>query len=331
MGPNLIEFSNGGLASLYIFSNQLQAQNGSVGAPTYSFINDTSMGFYRIGSGHLGFATAGITRMTFSNANVGIGLGTTAPAYALDVCGVGHFRTAGSNSGQIELGDPAGTLVIQRDQAGNGYLRPQSDATMYLGASNSNTVNIRPNAVGINLAGAPGYALDIISTATTAAAINTSTWPRYGVSTTHMVKTRSGTGSTATLSALFASPAISLNAQLGTVTNDTVNGTYFVCKRSGVWTITTGLHGNSSTPSLMIDVSNNITYNDAINVNAKRALATTIGGHFYANLSFTGYLPSNDNLYYKIRCTGFGIDTDAAYLYITFHNELPAATGFPYV
>jgi hypothetical protein len=179
--------------------------------------------------------------------------------------------------------------------------------------------------------GSPGYQLDVTADATSNAAINASTWTRIGASTTHMVKGRTGIGSTSSTACLFDTPAISLDANLGTVTNDSQYGTYFVCKRSGLWTINATIHGNGVNPTLVLDVCNSVAYNDTININSKRHLVGVLGGYYYASVSFTGYLPSNNNLFYKIRSGGYGGDLNGNLLYIAFHNELPAATGFPYV
>ncbi len=53
-------------------SGVVQVQNGAVGAPAYSFINDTTTGFYRIGSNNIGAATNGVKRLDISDSVTGI-------------------------------------------------------------------------------------------------------------------------------------------------------------------------------------------------------------------------------------------------------------------
>lgn len=80
---NIIEFSNAGTQVLWLNNNQLQANGGSVTAPAYTYAVDASTGFFRAGAGQMAFAAGGVQYAVFSNSNVGIGV--TAPAYALDV------------------------------------------------------------------------------------------------------------------------------------------------------------------------------------------------------------------------------------------------------
>ncbi len=50
----------------------VHAQNGSVGAPSYGFVNDVTSGFYRIGSNNIGISTNGIKRLDISNSTTAI-------------------------------------------------------------------------------------------------------------------------------------------------------------------------------------------------------------------------------------------------------------------
>jgi hypothetical protein len=66
--------------------------NGTVSAPSISFLNSTGMGFYRISNNVLGLATAGALAVTFdASQNVGIGI---TPTTKLDVNGTGKVRGA---------------------------------------------------------------------------------------------------------------------------------------------------------------------------------------------------------------------------------------------
>lgn len=66
--------------------------NGTVSAPSISFLNSTGMGFYRISNNVMGLATAGALAVTFdASQNVGIGV---TPTTKLDVNGTGKIRGA---------------------------------------------------------------------------------------------------------------------------------------------------------------------------------------------------------------------------------------------
>ena len=73
----------------------LLAPDGSVGAPSYSFTNDSDMGIYRGGTDILRFSTAGLDRLTI-NASGSVGVGTTGPNEQLEL-----YRNQASSRGSF--------------------------------------------------------------------------------------------------------------------------------------------------------------------------------------------------------------------------------------
>jgi hypothetical protein len=72
--------------TLSITSN-VRTAAGLVGTPAYSFTTDVSAGMYSTGTNVFGFASAGVNRMLFSNAHVGIGTATPNTGFTVDVSG----------------------------------------------------------------------------------------------------------------------------------------------------------------------------------------------------------------------------------------------------
>lgn len=327
-GTALHEFSNNGVQTLWLYNNQLQATNGLVNAPAYAYAADASLGFYRIGSGQVGFASSGSNRMTFSNANLGIG---TAPAYPLDVLGQGHFQNASSNSGSILVGDPTTALLLLRDQTGNGYVRPQAAANLYLGTSNSNWVTItNAGAVGIGVA-APVATLDICGTPGTPS-INVATWPRIPLSNALMVKGVPGAPVGNTLN--FNTVVRSINSTLGTfVASNATSGGSLLINKAGIWSImVVGSTGNGT--QLWMDVSTNNHSNIGVYTNGNPVLAVAFtpgtGTSNNTTCTFMGYIPSN--VYVKARINGsLGSDGDIVWrMNALFHAETDTQTTWPF-
>jgi hypothetical protein len=79
------------LSGLQISSGNIRNQAGTVSAPSYTFVNDLSMGLYDPATNVLGFTTAGVERMRI-NASGNVGISTTAPRGALDVSGIAYAR-----------------------------------------------------------------------------------------------------------------------------------------------------------------------------------------------------------------------------------------------
>ncbi len=90
-------------------AGQITATNGVVGAPSVKFASDPNTGFYSPAGGVLGFTTVGVERMRMTTGG-NVGIGTTAPAYKLDVNGdlniTGNYRVNG-----VLLTSGAGTVT----------------------------------------------------------------------------------------------------------------------------------------------------------------------------------------------------------------------------
>lgn len=169
------------LGDVVLSNGTVKLYDGSSNAPTLTFQNDTSLGLYRSGANMLTVASAGSNRMTFSNANVGIG--TLNPAYSLDVCGIvratGFIGTSGSgSSGGVVFSN--GGVALSNGTVSDPALTFQSDLSlgMYrIGANQlgfvsagSNRMTISNGNVGIGFTDA-SHALDVSGTTRTSNAL----------------------------------------------------------------------------------------------------------------------------------------------------------------
>jgi hypothetical protein len=157
--------------------------DGTAAAPALYFNSDTNTGLYRIGNDTLGFTTAGNERVRIDAAG-NVGIGSSTPAYKLDVSGNIHFSgdlykagslyslatqwtTSGSNvyynTGNVGIGsltpafnlDVSGNINFSGDlyKGSNLYVSSQwttSGSDLYYNTGN----------VGIGTV-APMYALDV--------------------------------------------------------------------------------------------------------------------------------------------------------------------------
>jgi hypothetical protein len=127
LNPTIFDISEGNISNSRLTrSSNFRGSNGTVAAPTYSFISDPSAGIHWPGVSQIAFDTSGIQRMCISGGFVGIG--TTAPVNALDVSGV--LRIIGPN-GNIVFSN--GTINVSGTQVFNTTGALSNDA----GTSNS--------------------------------------------------------------------------------------------------------------------------------------------------------------------------------------------------
>lgn len=112
-----------GLGSAGYLSSGFLFTDGTVGAPSISFVNNTNTGIYRPVNKTIGFSIDGTEKMRI-NASGNVGIGTTNPSYVLDVSGTARIRkivmpngiainrsnTANTNqdADSIAIGDSAG-------------------------------------------------------------------------------------------------------------------------------------------------------------------------------------------------------------------------------
>ena len=272
------------------------------------------------------------TPLLIKRSNGNVGIANVAPAYQLDVTGQGHFQNASSNSGSVLLGDPTTGMILQRDQPGNGYVRAQASANLYLGTSNSNWMTItNAGAVGIGV-GAPVATLDICGQPGTPS-LNLATWPRIPLSNCLMVKgipASAMVGNTLN----FNTVVRTINSALGTfVASNGTSGGSLLINKAGIWSITlAGSTGNGT--NLWMDVSTGNHSNIGVYTNGNPVLAAGyspgVGTSNVATASFTGFLPSN--IYVKARINGaLGADGDVVWrLNAIFQAETDAVTTWPF-
>jgi hypothetical protein len=124
--------------------------NGTVLEPSYSFVNDTSMGMYMVASNTIGFAYAGQQSMCISGSLVGIN--TPTPRTALDVSGdISANRYNGPNgtasAPKYTFSSDLSTGVFL---ASNGALSFTAGGVKQLTITSNGVVNDNPSAVTTN-------------------------------------------------------------------------------------------------------------------------------------------------------------------------------------
>jgi hypothetical protein len=115
-------------------------------------------------------------------------------------------------------------------------------------------------------------------------------------------------------------------------------GTYFTVNRTGLYNFSVYLAGSDvGGAAVFIDCSTSITHSaidrtqNAIIAN-NVVPAVTAGGATSLTSVFTGVLPSNSGIYYKVKASSItpGTGRSGGRLVITFLGEAPAVTGFPF-
>ena len=261
--------------------------------------------------------------LAMSVTSAGVGIGTTTPNGALDISGQGATIYVGATSN-------TNGLIIQ-GYSNQAYIRPQlTGSLLYLGASNSNTAIISASGVGINKT--PAYALDISASPGTAASINMNTWPRINTSSNMTIArgTLGIVGNTINWSNVQQN---TIDTNLMTLVLSNTTGCSFKINKSGIWSISWML-GVSNGFSSWIDASTNDNSNVALNTTGTYLVsyAQAESGTLSAG-SWTGYLPSNANIFYKVRTNSAALTLTANsnYFMATFLSETSNAGGnFPF-
>ena len=113
-----------------------------------------------------------------------------------------------------------------------------------------------------------------------------------------------------------------------TVTDN--NGTYFVVKKTGIFSFTSIVYGTggASTPATLLDVSTVVTHSGLASTTQLASTIAVAGQSNSLYFSWTGVLPASDTNYYKVKIGTY--TTTGGRLIVTYLGECPAITGFPY-
>jgi hypothetical protein len=294
--------------------------------------------YLRIGAWNQAGATSKNIALNPNGGNVGVG--TAAPGAILDVVKSGTGVTSDLRIYAGEGGSPSSTnrsvLRFVVKGAGGGDVQHGLYGDLTGGNYGISVYNDAPAAyvrfdgtnsrVGIGRTD-PGYRLDVTSGATTAAAINASTWSRSAVSTSYYGVFNGQVGA-----AIAWTTCNAINSDIMEVADN--NGTYFRPKVSGIYSFNVWLGGtNAGDPITTIDVSTNSAHS-AKNVGntPEIAVGQTVNGYGRAGVSWTGYLPAAAH-YYKIKMANLGsIATNAGggKVYVTFLGEVGVGSAQPW-
>jgi hypothetical protein len=234
------------------------------------------------------------------------------------------YRYAGINYGAFNAGSfmtyNAGSSLVTK------YIGALPSAQSQLDACASILTLNTAGQVGIGTL-SPAYVLDV-SAGTTVPSINMSSWPRVPVGNTYIAKGVASYPAGGTSPPMFSNALQSINTELAVVTNDATYGTYFVIKKSGIWSVHMGPFSNSALGGTgILDASNNFTQL-ALPPYGPRTIdySAQTGVSMTSALKYTGFLPSNAGVYYKVvqNNTTLSGNSNSSVFTLSFLAETPA-------
>jgi hypothetical protein len=292
-----------------IYNNAYDGSENMVLLSHRAFRVETAVG----ASGHFGnlylFTDVSFTNSTVTNSAGAVCFGSQNSEF-------GGFNVVYARVSGVKVGSFYGGLSFATMHNSNdGVLREN--------------VRIQNGQMGIGTS-APAYTLDI-STAPTAASINMTTWPRTTASISYY-----GVYSSSSNAAAIWTTSNAIDSNIMTVGSNA--GTYFTVNRTGLYNFSVYLGGtDAGNATVFIDCSTNIAHS-AIDRTQHTILANNVvvpvvnGGAVSLTSVFTGVLPSNSGIYYKVKASAILPSAGRAggRFVITFLGEAPAVTGFPF-
>jgi hypothetical protein len=126
-------------------SRQSQVQKGSATLPSYTFLGDSTTGFYSSATGKAGFTTGGTLAVEFSSGGIaakisGLTVTTTTGTITVPNGVVATFPPASANIGYLEIPQNAQTgnyTLVLTDSGKHIYMAAAQAATTYTIPANS--------------------------------------------------------------------------------------------------------------------------------------------------------------------------------------------------
>jgi hypothetical protein len=118
-GTEVFNISSGSFASTTIGGALITSGNGTAAAPTFSFEGDPGTGWFRPAASRLAASTGGAERVRIDN-NGNVGIGTTSPAYAVDVLRNGSGSAGTTGILNLAFSAATNTQALQITQSNGG-------------------------------------------------------------------------------------------------------------------------------------------------------------------------------------------------------------------